>query len=91
MFLGFANFYKQFIKGFSKIVARLTSILKTTAPSTLARAAYTKAEENELGTDGGGGISGGRIDDRLANLSSSTKKMSSGSSFFTFEASLAFT
>ena len=31
VFLGFANFYQRFIQGFSKIVALLTSILKTTA------------------------------------------------------------
>ena len=30
VFLGFANFYCRFIKGFSKIVAPLTSMLKTT-------------------------------------------------------------
>ena len=30
VFLGFANFYQQFIQGFSKIVALLTWILKTT-------------------------------------------------------------
>ena len=31
MFLGFANFYRRFIQGFSKIAAPLTSMLKTTA------------------------------------------------------------
>ena len=30
VFLGFANFYRQFIQGFSKIAAPLTSMLKTT-------------------------------------------------------------
>ena len=30
VFLGFANFYQQFIQGFNKIAALLTSILKTT-------------------------------------------------------------
>ena len=33
MFLGFANFYRRFIKGFSKIAAPLTSMLRTTAAS----------------------------------------------------------
>ena len=30
VFLGFANFYQQFIQGFSKIATLLTSMLKTT-------------------------------------------------------------
>ena len=33
IFLGFANFYHQFIKGFSKIAASLMSMLKTTMSS----------------------------------------------------------
>ena len=33
VFLGFANFYRQFIQGFSKIAAPLTSMLKTTVSS----------------------------------------------------------
>ena len=32
VFLDFANFYRQFIQGFSRIAAPLTLILKTTAP-----------------------------------------------------------
>lgn len=31
VFLGFANFYRRFIQGFSKIAAPLTSMLKTTS------------------------------------------------------------
>ena len=33
VFLGFANFYRRFIQGFNKIVAPLTSMLKTTVSS----------------------------------------------------------
>ena len=33
IFLGFANFYQQFIQGFSKIAVVLTSMLKTTMSS----------------------------------------------------------
>ena len=37
VFLGFANFYRRFIKGFSRIAAPLTSILKTTNKSAPSR------------------------------------------------------
>ncbi len=31
VFLGFANFYRRFIQGFSRLAAPLTSMLKTTS------------------------------------------------------------
>ncbi len=31
VFLGFANFYQQFIQGFSRLTVSLTSMLKTTS------------------------------------------------------------
>ena len=37
VFLGFANFYRQFIQGFSRIAAPLTSMLKTTNEPALSR------------------------------------------------------
>ena len=39
VFIGFANFYRHFIKGFNKIAVLFTSMLKTMAPSTPARPA----------------------------------------------------
>ena len=39
VFLGFINFYQRFIQGFSKIVAPLTSMLKTTSDRTPPKAA----------------------------------------------------
>ena len=38
VFIGFANFYRRFIQGFSKIAAPLTSMLKTSSTtSTLSQ------------------------------------------------------
>ena len=37
VFLGFSNFYWRFIQGFSKIVAPLTSMLKTTRSPDVSR------------------------------------------------------
>ena len=91
VFLGFANFYRKFIKNFGKMAVLLTLMLKTIAPLVLARPACTRANENELGMDGDGDIGGSKMDDMIANLLSSTKKISSGAGFFTLKASLAFT
>ena len=60
VFIGFANFYRQFIRGFSKIAAPLTSILKSTGSSD------TPWRNNDDEVVGGGG-------DR--NLSKSKSKM----------------
>lgn len=62
-------------------------MLKTTAPSVFARHGYTKANENKVDTNGSSGIGSVKIDDRVVNLSSSTKvKKSSGIGFCTSEA-----
>ena len=37
VFLGFANFYQQFIQGFSKIAASLTSMIKMTGSLDVSR------------------------------------------------------
>ena len=67
------------------------SILKTIALSTPAKPAYTKANENELDMDGGSGISHDRINDKIKNLSSSTKmKKSPETDFLTSGAKNAF-
>lgn len=91
MFLDFANFYKQFIKSFSRIAALLTLILKTMAPSVSARPTCIKTNKRELGIDSGDSISDGRINNIIVNLSNSTKKISYRAGFLTSKASLAFT
>lgn len=90
MFFGFPNFYRRFIKRFSKIAAPLISMLKTTTLLALDRPDWFETNENELNTDGNSDISSSRIDDRIVNLSSIIKKMSSKAGFITFKASLAF-
>ena len=67
IFIGFANFYWRFIRGFSRIAAPLTSILKTTRPSNLA----PRQRANDDDVVGGGG----KADDR--NLSKKPKNAKS--------------
>ena len=61
------------------------------APLVLAVSVRTRADKNELDTDGNSDINGGRVDDKLVNLSDSTKKMSFRAGFLISKASLAFT
>ena len=53
MFIGFENFYQQFIQGFNKITALLTSMLKTTGSSKKSAPRAFKADNNEV-VEGGG-------------------------------------
>ena len=101
MFLGFANFYRWFIQGFSQIAAPLTSILKT---------AKLRKGRDGIGGDsrvrrGGSEIDGDGVDGNVVevdevrkkarkrskskNLSKSQKTV--GLDFFTPGAKLAFT
>lgn len=65
-------------------------MLKITIPSNLSLLSHTRRNINKLDKNSGGSINGGRIDDKIANLSTTIKKISSGEGFFTFEDSLAF-
>ena len=72
VFLGFANFYWQFIQGFSRMAAPLILILKTTIPperSTLERLGVGNNEVNGFG-DGGNGVEHTK---KLGKLSKSGK------------------
>ena len=52
VFLGFANFYRRFIQGFSKIAGPLTSMLITT--QSVKNSSLSIAEDVEVGSIGGG-------------------------------------
>lgn len=93
MFLGFANFQKQFIRSFNKIATLLILMLKITS-STSAQPGRTRIDKNKLntnGSEGNGRVSGSKIDNKIVNLSSIAKKMSSKVSFLISKASLVFT
>ena len=55
VFLGFANFYRQFIQGFSKIAAPLTSMLKTTRSPDVSRPEVGNGNSEVVGFGIGGG------------------------------------
>ena len=48
VFLGFANFYWQFIQSFSRIAAPLISILKTTVPPKRLISKWLGVDDNEV-------------------------------------------
>ena len=69
VFISFANFYRWFIQGFSRITATLISLLKTTRSSNLA--------PRELGANGVVG-GDGKADDRNISKSKKSKNAKSG-------------
>lgn len=58
VFIGFANFYQRFIQGFIRIAAPVTSMLKTTSPTSLSatfgRSVRVDDDEVSGGVGGGG-------------------------------------
>ena len=103
VFLGFANFYRQFIQGFSRIAAPLTSILKTlggteskTRPGEgKVEVGGSKAGRGRSKLDDGSGINDVEVNGDEVEVgeksrnSSKSKKMESG--FLTSRARKAFT
>ncbi len=68
MFLGFTNFYKRFIKNFSRIAASLILILQTTGKNDLGAQA-NGYEENQDAIASTGSASGSGVDGSIKNLS----------------------
>ena len=54
VFIGFANFYRHFINGFSRIAAPHTAMLKTTRSSVTST---SRVDDNEVASGGGAGWS----------------------------------
>ena len=71
VFIGFANFYWRFIRGFSRIAAPLTSLLKTTRLSDLALKAF-RADDDEFVGSGGG-----KANETIMNLFKNNKSRNS--------------
>ncbi len=76
MFLGFANFYRRFIKNFSRIAASPTSLLQKTGNNNLGVQASGHEEEQEVTAvaGSGGGVGGG---ESFKNLSTAAKSVKS--------------
>ncbi len=72
VFLGFANFYKRFIRNFSRIAAPLTLMLRTTNESTGNETQSTQAE-NQDASGAAGGATGGGVGRSFENLSTVVK------------------
>ncbi len=52
VFLGFANFYRRYIQGFSRLAAPLTSMLKTTSVAGLAKKLEQGGQEIQMEDQG---------------------------------------
>ena len=75
VFIGFANFYRRVIQGFSRIATPLTAMLKTTGSSV---ASASRVDDDEV-VDGGGGAgaeSGRSVGGSDASRKKSTKSKS---------------
>ena len=102
VFLGFANFYQQFIQGFNRMAAPLTSMLKTTVPperSTLKRLGVDDGKVHRFDVSGNGmehakklgklsksGKSKSEKTSKSRNLAKSGKKLSKSGNPTNFDA-----
>ena len=72
VFISFANFYRRFIQGFSRIAALLTSMLKTIRSSETSAPRIFRADNDEIVKDGGG-----RANETIVDLSKNEKSRKS--------------
>ena len=77
LFLGFANFYKRFIKNFSRIATLLTLILQTTDKSTRNKAQSTQTEKQNVLNGVSSASDADGIDGSIKNLSTVVKSTKS--------------
>ena len=80
VFLSFANFYWQFIQGFSKIAAPLTSMLKTTGLPDVLRPEVRNDNGETVGFGVGDGLAKKSGKSKGQNLSKSQKSAKLGKS-----------
>lgn len=65
-------------------------MLKIIIPLTLIKSSYTRSNENKLNKTDDSNMDNGKINNKIANLSKSTKKISFRVGFLAFKASLTF-
>ncbi len=76
VFIDFANFYRRFIRNFSRIIGPLTSMLRTTNESTGDETQSTQAENQDV-PSAAGGAGGGGVGGSFENLSTAVKSAES--------------
>ncbi len=76
VFLGFVNFYRRFIRNFSRIATPLTSMLRTTNESTRDETQSTQAENQDV-SGAADRAGGGRVGGSFENLSIAVKSAKS--------------
>ncbi len=91
MFLGFSNFYRRFIKGFSRIIAFFISILKRRTSSASEKPRQFRYNKKKSNMYNNGRVVSGKMNNRDIYLLSNIKKLNFEVSFLIFKAQLAFT